>query len=482
MKLLLVVLEGQLYLAGIVVVFVAELALLSWGLWSRRPLIGLLAVFGTVPLMRSTANAIRAFSVRTRIPDGIPLGRTDGRGLYELVEEIRHGIGGPQVDDIIVTGGFDAKAATYRPRWPPRRHRALVLGLPVLTTLSRAELRAVIAHELAHYASAHDAFAAWVYRTRRSWLELRASLDRRLATPVYVYWIIYWYVPRLDRAAAEVSRRHELVADRVAAQSAGSRAAADALVAFEAGEHFAENDHWPRIQTSHLSLADPPSPFSQMLTWDARHVSEEVLAEIVVDDSAPDDTHPSMKERLAGLGENPRLPVPVERSAGAEILGTALNGLARRLDEEWVTRNGDSWRRHRARYLEQRATVDRLAALDTPSADERYLHGTLVETLEDADAALPFYMSAAAEGHAAAGVAAGRLLLERADPAGIPVIEDAMSRDERLVPEGCRILSDYYRHTKQALPARAIERRARRHKTLKRLERPVHSDARRPRE
>ena len=121
----------------------------------------------------------------------------------------------------------------------------------MLTTLSTAELRAVIAHELAHFSSAHDAFAAWVYRTRRSWFALRASLDRRLATPVYVYWLIRWYVPRLNAASAEVARRHELVADRVAAKVAGSRAAADALVVVESGARFAHDTHWPAIQISH---------------------------------------------------------------------------------------------------------------------------------------------------------------------------------------------------------------------------------------
>lgn len=203
MKLLLIIVEGQLYLAGIIAIFMAELALLLWGLWSRRPLIGLLAVFVILPLMRSTVNAIRACFIRTRVPDGLTLGRGEGRGLFELVEGIRRAVGAPPIDSIVITGGFDASAATWRSWWQIRRHRSLVLGLPALTTLSLDELRAVIAHELAHYASAHDAFAAWVYRTRRSWLELRNALDQRLATPVYVYCLLYWYVPRLDRAAAE---------------------------------------------------------------------------------------------------------------------------------------------------------------------------------------------------------------------------------------------------------------------------------------
>ena len=46
MKLLLVIMEGQLYLAGILVIVVAELGFLCWGLWSRRPIIGLVGRIG----------------------------------------------------------------------------------------------------------------------------------------------------------------------------------------------------------------------------------------------------------------------------------------------------------------------------------------------------------------------------------------------------------------------------------------------------
>ena len=135
-----------------------------------------------------------------------------------------------------------------------------MVGLPVLTTLSTAELRAVIAHELAHFSTAYDAFAAWVYRTRCGWFALRASLDHRLATPVYVYWLLRWYVPRLNAASAEVARRHEFTADRVAATVGGSRAAADALVVFESGARFADQTHWPALETSHETTAEPPRP------------------------------------------------------------------------------------------------------------------------------------------------------------------------------------------------------------------------------
>ena len=163
------------------------------------------------------------------------------------------------------------------------------------------------------------------------------------------------------------------------------------------------------------------------------------------------------------------MPPPAVRSAGEEILGVALEKLAGRLDQEWLTRNGEAWHQHRAEYLEQRATLDRLAAIETPTADELFKRAELVEILERSDEALPIYQSAAERGHPAASLAAGRVLLDRMDSKGLALIEASMDRDDSLVPEGCRILAEYYKETNQALAARKCEWRAKRHTTRARL-------------
>jgi Zn-dependent protease with chaperone function len=469
MKLLMIIAEGQLYLAASVAIFAAELAFLVWGLWSRRPIIGLIAVFAMVPLIRSTVSSLRSLFIRIPPPEGLPLGRPEGRALYDFVEEIRRAVAAPPVDGITITGGFNASAVVYSGPWRLRRHRILVLGLPVLTTLSTAELRAVIAHELAHFSRAHDAFAAWVYVTRRSWFALRAALDERLATPVYVYWFIRWYVPRLDVASAEVSRRHELVADRVAAKVAGSRAAADALVVFEGGTQFLDYTHWPKLQVSHETAAEPPRPYSQMLTWDARALSPEALDALFAGETRPWHTHPSLRERFDRLQEAVRMPPPSVRSAGEEILGVELEKIAAELDRQWMAQNGESWAWNRAEHLERRATLDRLSAIEAPTADELFTRAELLEILEGADQALPIFQRAAEQGHPAASLAAGRLLLDRMDSTGIALVEASMDRDESLVPEACRVLAEYYKETRQDLAARKCEWRATRHTTRARL-------------
>ena len=475
MKLLLVIVEGHLYLAGILAIFVAELAFLFWGLWSRRPIIGLVAVFVTVPLMRSTLSAIRACFFRIEPPQGLSLTRSEGRALFDLVAEIRRAVDAPPVDSVTITAGFNASAMAHWNPWPLRRHRTLALGFPLLATLSTAELRAVIAHELAHFSSAHDPYAAWVYRTHRSWIALRRALDHRLATPIYVYWFIRWYVPRLYDASANLARQHEFVADAVAATVAGTRATADALVVIESGSRFEDRVHWPEIEVIHETHADPPRPYSRMLTGNARTSSAEVMDEILSSDGEPTTTHPSITERLARLGEAGRIPPPVERSAGDELLGPELGRLAGRHDRRWFTDNGEAWRRRRADYVDRRSRLERLAAIATPTPDELFERAELVETLEGMDEALAIYQAAAEQGHPAASLSAGRVLLDRMNAAGITLVEGALDRDEHLVPEGCRILAEYYRATNQELAARKCEWRATRHTTSARLAEQAHT-------
>ena len=344
-----------------------------------------------------------------------------------------------------------------------------MLGFPVLATLSLPELRAVIAHELAHFSTAYDRFAAWVYRVRAGWLALRRTLDRRQATPVYVYWLLGWYVPRLNAAAAPVSRRHELVADGIAAKLVGSRTAADALVVFESGARFLEDSYWPAIDVSYETEPEPPRPYSQMLTGNARQPSTELLESLVAKDTEAGDTHPSLRERLARLEEPVRMPPSLARSAGHELLGPRFETLARRLDEEWTAGHGGAWHQRRAKYLEQTTTLSRLAAIAAPTPDQLFERAGLVESLHGSDQALPWYQSAAHQGHAAARLAAGRLTLDRMDAAGIALVEAAMDLDERLVPEACQILAGYYRRTHQELAAQKCEWRASRYTTRARL-------------
>ena len=250
MKLLLVIIEGQLYLAGVLAIFVAETRV--------SPVGSLVPSAHHRPDRRVRDGAVDADHAqrdprvflqnwRARRSAARPTpkaARSTRSSKTSGARSMRR-----RVDGIIITWRLQ------RRRSHAHRHRggSAVIArwcsdCPCSTTLSVAELRAVIAHELAHFSSGARSVCGVGLPDAPQLVCARAVAGPKAGDPSYVYWLIRWYVPRLHAASAAVVRRHEFVADRVAANVAGSRAAADALVVLEAGARFADDTYWPAIR------------------------------------------------------------------------------------------------------------------------------------------------------------------------------------------------------------------------------------------
>jgi len=162
---------------------------------------------------------------QTRDPDadlGPVLDRTDAPLLFTAVNDVAKKLGVKPPGQIRLT---------YLPccgvvAWG--RSQALILGLPLLRVLSLSELRAVLAHELAHLARGDATRAA---RSARFVAGLRQALDQagsRARGPLGIWAKI------CDRVAtwllAPIARGQEVRADRSSAAIAGGSAAASALV------------------------------------------------------------------------------------------------------------------------------------------------------------------------------------------------------------------------------------------------------------
>ena len=161
----------------------------------------------------------------TRDPDadlGPVLDRTDAPLLFSAVNDVAKKLGVKPPGQIRLT---------YLPccgvvAWG--RSQALILGLPLLRVLTFAELRAVLAHELAHLARGDATRAA---RSARFVAGLRQALDQsgsRARGPLGAWARI------CDRVASwllgPIARGQEARADRSSAAIAGGSAAASALV------------------------------------------------------------------------------------------------------------------------------------------------------------------------------------------------------------------------------------------------------------
>jgi Zn-dependent protease with chaperone function len=199
---------------------------------------GMLVLGGFVPVVRGwLRNEIRGwsdivaalggvwFSVESLDPDsdlGPVLARVDAPLLFSTIDTVGRRLGVKPPGQIRLT---------YLPccgvvAWG--RSRALIIGLPLFRVLTQRELRAIVAHELAHLARGDATRAA---RSARFVEALALAVERnsvRVRGPLGAW--ARFCLGEASRLIEPVARGQEARADRCSASLAGGRTSASALV------------------------------------------------------------------------------------------------------------------------------------------------------------------------------------------------------------------------------------------------------------
>jgi hypothetical protein len=133
---------------------------------------------------------------------------------------------------------------------------------------------------------------------------------------------------------------------------------------------YLEERYWPQIHRRADELPQPAfAPYSSMgvgvsAEIDAASV-QNWLAQALARKTTVDDTHPSLTERLAALGEEPALALPSAGAAADRLLGATLERITREFDRRWHDGILPSWQE---RHREVQEAKSRLAALDAKHA------------------------------------------------------------------------------------------------------------------
>jgi len=370
--------------------------------WLPGPFSGkivIVSVLLAIPVVRGMFM-LRAPKVED--PAGLPVTEADEPALWALVRELADAAGTRAPDRIVLTGDVNAgvrEQSRLLGLLPGPRH--LQLGVPLMTGLSEAQLRAVLAHEYGHYTGGDTRLSALVYRGReqigRVIEQFHAKADRTEAkerarqekaaakgkkpkeidasgsgvTYRMMAWIYTLYANFYMRASLTTARGQEYAADLAAARIAGRDATASALreiqVVDSAHDFYLE---------SYASLGTPArllpprgeffGGFGRMLTARALELVP-LRMRLPEEPVSPYDSHPPTAERIRRIEA-----LPADGRA-EDARGTALGLLTdpeRTLaaledvllsDETRTFRRTADWNE-----LLDAAMADTLTSLDTP--------------------------------------------------------------------------------------------------------------------
>lgn len=399
----------------------------------------------------------RAVWVRPEAPTGLAITAADAPELFARIERLRTALSAPRFHRVLITDDFNA-AVSQVPRlglfgW---QRNYLVIGLPLLKTLTTEQFEAVLAHEFGHLAGGHAAFATWLYRLRLAWERLRHALETTQSAGTILFRRFFaWFVPRFSVYSFPLARANEYEADAVAARLTSTRALAQALTAVNVFASYFSERFWPGI---HAQADHRPEPgFTPFASIDQR-LHAEINAELcsqwlgraLATRTGRSDTHPALGDRLQAIGAEPEIRLPEPGAAADRLLEPARAELIQRLDQAWHDTIAADWTRHYQETHENRA---RLAELNQRASNEPL---SIDEAIERAglerrvgaglDAAIDQYRSvlAAEPEHGIAHYLLGDCLLERNDPDGIPHMERVLVLNDELCPHALDALARFH--------------------------------------
>lgn len=467
-------------------------------------LAGLLALVGLVVLSIVFGNRVSANTIKFAIlliipacvivrslwvtfppPQGLKLNRDQVPYLFALVDELTTKLQAPRFHNILLNQQFNA-AVVQIPRlgifgW---QENYLLLGLPLMQSLSLEQLKAVLAHELGHLSGNHSSFAAWIYRIRKTWMQIYERLHEtdQQGAAVLFNGFMEWYWPAFNAYSFILARMDEYEADRCAAQLAGKRTMAEALINIEVKARFLESSFWKDIHQQAEHHVDPPdNVYSSMLTVLHDAIAEDKkklwLKQALAEKTNNADTHPCLTDRLKSLGysttkaQKLSRPATIQISAAEHLLGTALEQLTTQFNRDWKAAAATPWRQRYA-YLQQ--TLDKLQALEqksqiqTLAEQEGWERAYYTLELRGNEAALPLLQDVLKNhpDHEESNYTLGQILLQKADAAGIACIEKAIVNRIDWVIDGCELVYIFLRQKGQTEEAQRYRDRADQHYQL----------------
>lgn len=465
----LLALLGNVYIGAVLLLVIALLAGLVASVTTFRALaVKLILVVGVFLWM-----VVKALWVKIDPPSGLALDAGQAPELFAMIEELRRRLGAPRFHHVLITDDFNA-AVTQSPRlglfgWD---RNYLLLGLPLLQSLTAEQFKAVLAHEFGHLAKGHGRMTHWIYRQRRRWSRLLEVLEESESKGSFLFKpFLHWFTPYFGAYSFPLARADEYEADAISARLSSPRAAAEALTQVDVvGSYLAER-YWPDVQRQADEHPQPAfAPFGSLGLRVAAELDEASargwLAEAMARQTTSSDTHPALRERLAALGEAPRLALPAPGQAADRLLGEALPQITESLDRGWQEAVRPSWEERHQEVQEGRSRLADLDARHAAGAEltlqEAYDRAVLTESMgNDADAALDQLraLHQRAPDEAVVTLAFGGRLLARGDEAGCALVQRAMERDEDLILQGCVLLRDHHWRGGRPQEAQAWNRR-----------------------
>jgi Zn-dependent protease with chaperone function len=256
---------------------------------------------------------------------GLEKDRDDCPRLYEVLEEVARKVDTDPVDQVYIAPG-SAIGVHQEGRGPfglfGSKKRVLTLGLSTMHFLTISELKAILAHEYAHFSHSDTKYSRFIYQVS---LSIRKAMDGMKSSGgilTYVnpfYWFFYLYSKSYALLSSGFSRSREFLADRMACSLYGADVFSSALKKVCTDGTLFEMTVYKNI----VEMLRQKKAFVNMYLAFRKFREEQLTSKerdklykkLLADEPSLFDSHPTFKERMDAVEKLPKAVKPVTVSA-----------------------------------------------------------------------------------------------------------------------------------------------------------------------
>ena len=272
--------------------FLFVLGILLYLFWARRWIV-LVVFLGVSALGYIAAMLNRSWKGLLK------LDRRKYAAAYRKVNWISRKVHGPKIHAIYISPEFNAAVASAYTFLPFLRRNVLILGYPLLASMSQRALIGTLAHEIGHLAGNHLSVSLVFYSLASFWESLYLGVFN-LITGLW----LRTYLPAVHIAALPIYRRHEVEADHFIVDTMGADYAAAALIQLLlATERYDKLDIQEKLSSEEWKSFDIALFFRDYFQKPLPPEESEKIIEPALHSMLPiNDEHPPFRERLAIAG------------------------------------------------------------------------------------------------------------------------------------------------------------------------------------
>ncbi|MGB8475870.1 MAG: M48 family metallopeptidase [Candidatus Acidiferrum sp.] len=264
---------------------------------------------------------------------GLLLEATSHPRLFAELKAIATALDEPFPRQVYLVGQVNAFVADRGGIMGFGSRRVMGIGLPLLSSLTISEIRAVLAHEFAHYYSGDTKLGPWVCKTQCALIRIFqnvGSVGRAARFAVLqlmnlvATFILKWYFIFFMRVVNFVSRRQEYCADELACLVAGAEPLIQGLRKIHSAA-LAWAPYWNSEVVPVLNQGCKPGiadGFSRFLAAPQIEVqvNEGIEKEIAEGRTEPYDTHPPLRDRIAAIKKLNAEPIENNKELAISLL------------------------------------------------------------------------------------------------------------------------------------------------------------------